>query len=1434
MRAWIKKNLLKVNLISGLLLILLILSSVTAGMEISNPGDGSKGQDLSTQINDELELSKPMKRQSRNMMPVFPKDHPMNDYSDVLLVVNDNSTISKQIGDYFRANRNIPDINVCNISVSNQEAITRAEFNVLRAQIENYLNSNNLTNKTNFIITTKGVPIRITHSTASRRASVDSELCLILGSYSTFIDDSLNTKISQHIYYNKDEDFKREKFPIYLVTRLTGFNFSDVKQLIDNAAASAGVRGGFFFDRDPTKTQAAYRPGNNRMTAAHDILNAKGYTTTLDNTQTFHTELSNLAGYCSWGRYDSRYYYTPVQNSGLNQPNDEGEPTPTSWFYVNTHSSPKISRNVTVNRSARFSVKIEHTLNHSGYTSLSQNVTIKAGIKYYLTGYVNLDSVANYDSGGAYLEIRAYDGTNNLVDYLKGSRRYGDSGTSFWAMYTVPYEPIPGVTKLTVSANFSKASGIVYFDDISLYEIKPKNTYVPGAIAEVYDYYTAYTITPFGRYPFTVGEFISDGVTGIKGYVDYPGELYINFVAHPDILFDRYTDGYTLAESFYMASPYMSWVDVVIGDPKTAPYFNAMPDAAVTVQNITFSKNNINQGESVLINATIENRGGSSMINLKVGFKLGDELETAQTLITDNIPQIPPANTRIVNYKLNTSEINGTQTIWVYADNLNEYREKNETNNYNSNQLVINSYPYGTRLKVSSEEIYRGNSVEIFVNVSDKETAENELNCSIFFNHTSINSWTLFTDTIYKTDHWQTQFVTNKDTETGWYDIRIIVTDQNNATIKLTEKHVFQVLNNPPVLADLEISKSKIYRTENLTINFTAFDLENTISTDMLNVSIWNSSLYDDWIILPNNFTKLQAQDLWQFSYTSSKTIKPGMYYLRVSVVDNDNEETTLTQTRAFEIYNNPPVIERLLLDPLSILRRDYTTIFIYGSDIETERKNMVVEIQYKLDFEAIAWSDLADPTVKNTHWEAVFYSNTKTLSGNYSFRARLKDENGVWTKYLYSETDLKVLNNLPIAAHNFEVEIYEATEDEEITFDALKSTDIEDGVPTTFLWDFADGTSSQEATIKHSYSKAGDYIVNLTVTDSNLGSNSTTIKIKIYNVPPIAIAEVDKIQAKVNEPISFDGSKSSDTKSDALNLTYFWDFNDGTNSTLAKVNHTFNTSGTYSVSFMVMDDDRVSDLTSMFITIEPISVTTKDNADENWLSDFNFVIILILLIIVILIIIGTLIWVFRKGLAKEAGAEEGRAKPEVSEKGVETVEADIVDVPEHVAEKGVKAGKTVKPLPTTSKLDKTKAPTLAELEKVPELPATGTIGTAPEPGKEGEEVIVPEVEVEFVPELKAPSTAPLDTAELLDTIELPHDEEESELPEDLAVSLPDITDKGLEDSDEEFVPPKIDIPVPSDQIIQPELEEEIVEAKKRGEGISFDFKRPEHKKKKK
>jgi len=61
------------------------------------------------------------------------------------------------------------------------------------------------------------------------------------------------------------------------------------------------------------------------------------------------------------------------------------------------------------------------------------------------------------------------------------------------------------------------------------------------------------------------------------------------------------------------------------------------------------------------------------------------------------------------------------------------------------------------------------------------------------------------------------------------------------------------------------------------------------------------------------------------------------------------------------------------------------------------------------------------------------------------------------------------------------------------VTFNASNSTD-PDGFITNYTWVFRDGnsTNTTEAIINHSYSLAGDYLVNLTVTDNDGATNSS------------------------------------------------------------------------------------------------------------------------------------------------------------------------------------------------------------------------------------------------------------------------------------------------------------------------------------------------------
>jgi tetratricopeptide (TPR) repeat protein len=57
-------------------------------------------------------------------------------------------------------------------------------------------------------------------------------------------------------------------------------------------------------------------------------------------------------------------------------------------------------------------------------------------------------------------------------------------------------------------------------------------------------------------------------------------EPYLDGAIRPEILFPAYLSGFNLVEAFYLASPYLSWQTVVIGDPLCAPFRKTQLTAA--------------------------------------------------------------------------------------------------------------------------------------------------------------------------------------------------------------------------------------------------------------------------------------------------------------------------------------------------------------------------------------------------------------------------------------------------------------------------------------------------------------------------------------------------------------------------------------------------------------------------------------------------------------------------------------------------------------------------------------------------------------------------------------------------------------------------------------------------------------------------------------
>ena len=93
--------------------------------------------------------------------------------------------------------------------------------------------------------------------------------------------------------------------------------------------------------------------------------------------------------------------------------------------------------------------------------------------------------------------------------------------------------------------------------------------FLPGAIAETYVSTSGRTFRQTTGGQSLIADLIRQGVTGVKGYVSEPFTIAL---AQVDILFDRYTDGMSLVESFWSASVVLKWKDVVIGDPLCSPF----------------------------------------------------------------------------------------------------------------------------------------------------------------------------------------------------------------------------------------------------------------------------------------------------------------------------------------------------------------------------------------------------------------------------------------------------------------------------------------------------------------------------------------------------------------------------------------------------------------------------------------------------------------------------------------------------------------------------------------------------------------------------------------------------------------------------------------------------------------------------------------------
>jgi len=443
-------------------------------------------------------------------------------------------------------------------------------------------------------------------------------------------------------------------------------------------------------------------------------------------------------------------------------------------------------------------------------SSISSNLTFgeegRSGHAWIISGYGQSVGEINADW---IMKVEAFNENGTLL-----SVNSSDSSimTPSWVQQTMRFRPHENATSFRISyeveiLNISR-EGTVHFDTTNLQIIRPHMDWEPGSIAE--------TAVSTGGRSFTWGtsygqslvvDLLEDGVSGVKGYVYEP---YLPAVSYPNLLTSYYASGYNLGESYTASNNYLSWMGVIVGDPKMSPFSNRLHD--IEIRNVSVvSRPSVGTSFDVQIdlanigpspaNGWIEVRervGNRVLTNISISLPSGDQLGSIREInvptVTDSIGFVELQVRYIAD---NGPRKNSSNFIQGYV-----LSERVISNNLASTIVEVNGPPSIDSIDCSSSIAPRGSTVSCWLDASDEFGVE-----SAFFSINGINESIIFEGNATSGNgvRWTVFFDVPSTASLGLHDLFVMITDIDGLTDVANISEILQVIDSPSIWYGIHI-----------------------------------------------------------------------------------------------------------------------------------------------------------------------------------------------------------------------------------------------------------------------------------------------------------------------------------------------------------------------------------------------------------------------------------------------------------------------------------------------------------------------------------------------------------------------------------------------------------------------------------------------------